>query len=53
MYTSVEIGKNTWLILECGYDAIYYLEGDEKGLLIDTGVGAGNLKEYIDKNIAS
>ena len=26
---------------------------DEKGLLIDTGVGAGNLKEYIDKNIAS
>ena len=53
MYTSEEIGKNTWLILECGYDAIYYLEGDEKGLLIDTGVGAGNLKEYIDKNIAS
>lgn len=53
MYTSEEIGKNTWLILECGYDAIYYLEGGEKGLLIDTGVGAGNLKEYIDKNIAS
>ena len=53
VYSSELIGKNTWLILECGYDAIYYLEGTERGLLIDTGVGAGDLKGYIDQCVAT
>lgn len=47
-YTAYAIGERTWLILECGYNAIYYLEGDERGLLIDTGVGAGDLKSFVD-----
>lgn len=46
-FTSTKIADNTWLILECGFDAIYYLEGRERGLLIDTGVGAGGLKEFV------
>jgi glyoxylase-like metal-dependent hydrolase (beta-lactamase superfamily II) len=37
------------LILECGFDAIYYLEGDDRGLLIDTGVGVGGLKEFVSR----
>lgn len=53
VYSSKLVGKNTWLILECGYDAIYYLEGEERGLLVDTGVGAGDLKGYIDREIAT
>ena len=28
---------------------MYLLEGDEKALLIDTGYGAGNLREYVEK----
>jgi len=48
-YKSTKIAENTWLILECGFDAIYYLEGDDRGLLIDTGVGAGNLREYVSQ----
>ena len=52
-YTAQLIGAKTWLVLECGYDAIYYLEGDERGLLIDTGVGVGDLKGFIDDNLAA
>ena len=28
---------------------MYLLEGDEKALLIDTGYGAENLREYVEK----
>ncbi len=47
-YSAEQIADKTWLILECAYDAIYYLEGSERGLLIDTGVGAGDLKSFVD-----
>lgn len=41
--TTTMIGERTWLILEFGCEAMYYLEGDERGLLIDSGVGAQNI----------
>jgi glyoxylase-like metal-dependent hydrolase (beta-lactamase superfamily II) len=43
------IYDNTWQILEFGYDGIYYIEGDERGLLIDTGIGGGDLKAFVDE----
>ncbi|MBR3001249.1 MAG: MBL fold metallo-hydrolase [Oscillospiraceae bacterium] len=46
-YVKTLIHEKTWLILEFGYDAIYYLEGEDRGLLIDTGIGGGDLKSYI------
>lgn len=46
-YQATEIAEKTWRILECGFDAIYYLEGDSRGLLIDTGIGASDLKAFV------
>lgn len=46
-FNAESIGEKTWLILECGFDAIYYLEGSERGLLIDTGIGAADLKAFV------
>lgn len=47
-YHATKIADKTWCILECGFDAIYYLEGNSRGLLIDTGIGASDLKSFID-----
>jgi len=46
-YQATKIAEKTWCILECGFDAIYYLEGDTRGLLIDTGIGASDLKMFV------
>ena len=46
-YQAAKIAEKTWCILECGFDAIYYLEGDSRGLLIDTGIGASDLKAFV------
>ncbi len=45
----VRIAERTWLILEFDYDAMYYLEGDEHGLLIDSGVGAYDIRTVLDE----
>lgn len=45
-YESVEIAPKTWRILSDG-DYSYLLEGEEgDALLIDSGYGAGNIREY-------
>lgn len=46
-YQATKIAEKTWCILECGFDAIYYLEGDTRGLLIDTGIGASDLRAFV------
>ncbi|MEN6418792.1 MAG: MBL fold metallo-hydrolase [Clostridiaceae bacterium] len=46
-YKATKIADKTWCILECGFDAIYYLEGESRGLLIDTGIGASDLKSFV------
>lgn len=49
-YTSWKIDDDTWVInFMNGSQNIYLLEGKEKSLLIDTGWGIGNLKEYVQK----
>lgn len=48
-YEAEKIAKNTYKIDESGVANCYLLIGDEKALLIDTGCGAGNLKEAVEK----
>lgn len=45
-YRTVEIAKDTWRILSDG-DFSYLLKGEDgDAILIDTGYGAGNIREY-------
>lgn len=48
-YVAEKIAENTYKIDESGVANCYLLIGDEKALLIDTGCGAGNLKEAVEK----
>lgn len=48
-YIAEKIAKNTYKIDESGVANCYLLLGDDKALLIDTGCGAGNLKEAVSK----
>ena len=48
-YVAEKIAKNTYKIDESGVANCYLLIGEERALLIDTGCGAGNLKEAVLK----
>ncbi len=48
-YVAEKIDKDTYRIDESGVANCYLLIGSEKALLIDTGCGAGNLKEAVEK----
>jgi len=43
-FPCVKIAENTWEISEFGDVSAFLLEGDDKALLIDTGVGIGNIR---------
>lgn len=43
-----EIGHKTWLINEFGCDNIYVLEGEDRSLIIDCGMGYCNLREIAE-----
>lgn len=44
-FKSWEIAPGTWKILSDG-DFSYLLEGEEEAILIDSGYGAGNIRQY-------
>lgn len=44
-----EVMPNTWVIGDNGSDNIYLVEGSEKALLIDTGLGAADLAGAVKK----
>lgn len=44
-FKTTQIAPGTWQILTDG-DYIYLVEGDDEALVIDTGYGAGNIREY-------
>jgi len=47
-YMPFKITKDTWVIsFMNGTEYMYLLEGSNKALLIDTGYGAGNLKDFV------
>ena len=49
-YMSWKLNNDTHIIsFMGGSQFMYLLEGDEKALLIDTGWGAGNLREFVEK----
>jgi glyoxylase-like metal-dependent hydrolase (beta-lactamase superfamily II) len=45
-FKSEQIAPGTWRIISSG-DSSYLLEGDEEALAIDSGYGAGNIREYM------
>ncbi len=47
-YEVTQINENTWQIMSSG-DYHYLLVGEESGVAIDTGYGAGNLREYLEE----
>lgn len=46
-YEVTKINDSTWQIMSSG-DYHYLLAGDEKAVAIDTGYGAGNLREFLE-----
>ncbi|MCX7615352.1 MAG: MBL fold metallo-hydrolase [Clostridiales bacterium] len=48
-YKTIPLAENTWQINEFGFDAMYYLEGEKSGILIDTGVGAGDFRGVLNE----
>jgi len=47
-YEVTQIAPDTWQIMSSG-DYHYLVVGDEIGVSIDTGYGAGNLREFLEK----
>ena len=48
-YSLEKISDFVFCIRENGNLLIYFISGEEKSILIDTGSGAGNLYEFIQK----
>ena len=48
-YPVVEFRPRTWEIDEFDCASIFVLEGEEKALVIDTGIGIGNIREKIEE----
>lgn len=47
-FTVQQVGCRTWAIDDFGIAIIYLVEGDSRALVIDTGMGMGNLRGVID-----
>ncbi len=48
LYPMVQINKGTWEIDEFDAASIFLLEGEEKAMLIDTGMGIGDLRGAVE-----
>ena len=46
-FTHKEIGRGIWVISDHDQDKIYVVEGEERALVVDTGLGYQNLKHYV------
>ena len=49
IFSSEKISPHVTRITQCTGTHMYLAEGDDKALLIDTGCGVGNLKEYVEQ----
>lgn len=47
-YEVTQLDESTWQIMSSG-DYHYLVVGEEEGIAIDTGYGAGNLREFLEK----
>ncbi len=48
-FTATSVAEHVWRIDDKGAGNIYLVEGKDKALLIDTGIGEGNLREFVAK----
>lgn len=48
-YTLQQVAKDVWAIDEFGIAIMYLILGSEKGLLLDTGIGAGNIAAVVNE----
>ncbi len=46
-FTAIKAGNNVWRIDDHRNDNFYLVEGKERALLIDTGIGAGDLEKFV------
>ena len=46
-FSSTKAGEGIWIISDHGSDNMYLVEGKDKALLIDTGLGVGRLNAYV------
>jgi hydroxyacylglutathione hydrolase len=46
-FKAVKVAEGVWCISDNGSDNIYLVEGKKKALLIDTGLGAARLSEFV------
>ncbi|MBQ1476697.1 MAG: MBL fold metallo-hydrolase [Erysipelotrichaceae bacterium] len=49
VFTREKITEHIWRIFGLGDTCMYYVEGKQRGLLIDTAYGIGDLRTYIEK----
>lgn len=49
-YKAKKIAPGTWQLLSDG-DYSYVIEGDDETILIDSGMGAGNIRQYVEKEL--
>lgn len=47
-FTSTQLAEGIWCISDNGSDNIYLVEGRDRALLIDTGLGVARLREYVE-----
>ncbi len=48
-YSAEQLEPGLWRILDCHRDCMYLVEGQDKALLINTGMGNGDLKGYLQR----
>jgi len=48
-YQIKKVRDDIYQIMESGLDAMYLMCGKERSILIDTGVGTGDLKSLVEK----
>lgn len=48
-YSSILIEPGIYLITDYNFDSMYLIGGDQKAILLDTGMGTGDLKGFVSK----
>ena len=47
-FTLQQVSRDVWAIDEFGIDIMYLIIGTERALLIDTGIGIGNIRSVVE-----
>ena len=47
-FTLQQVSRDVWAIDEFGIDIMYLIIGTERALLVDTGIGIGNIRSVVE-----